>query len=565
MWKNKIKISRVGVVKFLVCLAFLVVAGRLFVIQIIDRDYYAAEAKKKQQKELVVSAERGKIYLRDGDSVVAAVVNMPVYMAYIDPMVVKDREAVYGKIVAALGEDFTASLEEVFDEANQHYFVLANNLSYEKAEKLRVEDIYGIRFKETYKRVYVEGDLAAQTLGFVNSNGVGYGVEASYDKELAGEDGVLKTLVALGNVPLSLGDDHVEIPAKDGQDIYLTIDRGVQSAAEKSVKYWAERYKAEYANAVVLEAKTGRIVAMANYPSFNPEEYGKVSDATLYNNPILTSLYEPASVMKTFSFAAAVDMGVMNARTTYKNNGYVMIDGQRVNNAFSNGSRLGTITMQDALSHSLNTGSVEALRLMGGGLITVGARENLYDYYYNKFHLGQSILPRLREEIGWVRKPDIAGANVTYANMTFGQGLSVNMLQVASGFSAVVNTGVYKYPYLVEGDEREGERAMSTRASDEMREMLEESWATASGWIGLKNKYPDYKIGAKSGTAQVADLVNGGYKKNELVGSYIGYVGRDLPEYVIMTRIGGGGQYWGWDHASPMFKDIIDYLIREGM
>ena len=316
---------------------------------------------------------------------------------------------------------------------------------------------------------------------------------------------------------------------------------------------------------------------MANVPNYNPADYGNVKDASAYMNYTTEVPYEPASVCKNFAFSAAINEGVMTSETTYFNQGYEIIDGWKIQNAEQRSSLYGTITMKTALYWSLNTGSINALKLLGGnpGAITQAGREKLYDYYYNKFRLGQATGIELIEAEGSIPDPNEGyGRDSVYANMTFGQNLSITMIQTATAFSAVVNGGTYRTPTVVKGtlengklvaQNREGaveDKILSDETSAMMRDMLinNRNYKVRNG-----TDKAGYAVGGKSGTAQV--IRNGAYDDtmSETVGTYIGFVGPEgeLPKYVIMVKMWGEGKYIdGTAHAGGLFDKISNYLIN---
>ena len=325
-----------------------------------------------------------------------------------------------------------------------------------------------------------------------------------------------------------------------------------------------------------MNPNDGEVIAMANLPNYDPANYDKVASAADYVNYTTEVPYEPASICKSFAFSAAVNEGKMTADTTYFNEHYTTVDGWKIENAEQRGMLYGTINMKTALYWSLNTGSIQALRLLGGdpNQITQEGREKLYDYYHNKFRLGQATGIELIEAEGYIEDPNEGwGRDSTYANMTFGQNLGITMIQTASAFSAVVNGGTWHTPTIVKGVLKNGavvpvertdlveDKILSDETSAAMRDMLinNRSYLVAAGI-----DRPGYAIGGKSGTAQV--IVNGAYDDTfaQLVGSYIGFVGPsgELPKYVIMVKMWGEGQGIGSGDAMDLFNKLSNYLIN---
>ena len=325
-----------------------------------------------------------------------------------------------------------------------------------------------------------------------------------------------------------------------------------------------------------MNPNTGEVIAMTNLPNYDPANYGNVTDASAYLNQVTEVPYEPASVCKSFAFSAAINEGVMTPNTTYFNQGFEIVDGWEIKNAEQRAKLYGTIDMRTALYWSLNTGSIYALKLLGGNpnQINQQGREKLYDYYYNKFRLGRATGIELIEAEGYIQDPNEGwGRDSVYANMTFGQNLGITMIQTATAYSAVVNGGTYRTPSIVKGVLEDGEivpletseenkiedKILTDETSAMMREMfINNRDYKVKGGIDR----PGYAIGGKSGTAQV--IKNGAYDDtmSETVGSYIGFVGPngELPKYVIMVKMLGEGQYLDGTMVSSLFDDIENYL-----
>ena len=429
--------------------------------------------------------------------------------------------------------------------------------------------------QEGTKRVYPEGTLAARLLGFVNMDGDGqYGVEGSLDEELKGKDGRLKTIADVNNVALSIGKDNIRVPAEDGKNVVLTVDRNVQAKVEEILQRRMTEFGKDQASALVMDPRTGEILAMANLPGYDPGNYGEVEDASVYVNRVTDDPYEPASVCKSFTFATGIELGVLDANTMFYNNGYEVIDGWQIKNStYGQANLLGPTSIQNALNWSLNTGSIHALKLIGGDATQINeqGRKTLYDFYVNHFGLGKETGIELYEATGLINDPvEGDGRDSLYANMTFGQNMLVTMLQVASGYSALVNGGEYHHPTIVKGymeggvlveKERAGAawRAVSEDTSRQMREML---WGTRSLMWATGVDRDGYFVGGKTGTAQV--IRDGAYSMDEWVATYVGFGGAtgEMPEYLAMVRIWKDGETTGAEqYAQPVFNDISDFMI----
>lgn len=571
--------KRTDLIRVLLALCFLLIVARMYDLQIISHQKYVDLAMSQQTMQNTIFAKRGEIYMMDGDNTTPVVMNEKVYTISVDPFLLrseggqelKEDEAKIDQLVQGYAVN---TWDKVFANEASRYAVIAKNVPYERAKQIKEAKITGVYAQGSTKRVYPEGDLAAQVLGFVNADGKGqYGIEGSLNKELTGVNGILKTVKDVNNIPLTIGKNNVRVPAQDGKNVVLSIDRNIQKKTEDAIRATIEKFHVTNASAVVMNPRNGQILAMAGTPTYNPAEYAKVTDARAFQTDVTMSAFNPASVCKTFALAAAVDSGVMTPETTYNNTDLVTIDGWPIQNAIK--GHTGNISMQEVLTYSLNTGSIQALRLLGGSEteITYQGKEKLYDYYYNRFGLGKYTGIELAESKGTVIPPtDIDGTNARYANMTFGQSLDLTMIQVATAFSAVVNGGDYYTPTLVAGEIKNGEfvrdvlkerdhQAIESSTSETMRKMLH-----TARLVFPNVKYYDegVYVGGKTGTAQV--VKNGKYTFDETIATYIGYGARsetDYPEYVIMTKVWEDNRRLdGGMNAKPIFDEISQFMVN---
>jgi cell division protein FtsI/penicillin-binding protein 2 len=562
-------------VKFLVVmmiLGFLVIAFKLFSLQIIHHDEYVALADNEQIKRLEIPAKRGLIYMMNGDLPTPIAMNEVVWTLFLDPKEVSEAAAVE-KMINEVVPAPLMSVSEALGDKTSRYKVLAKNLSRKQAEAIKKQNLKGVGLQETTRRVYPEGGLAAQTLGFVNGEAKGqYGAEEAFNERLSGKDGVLQTVTDVNSVPLTIGDKNIRIPAQNGENIVLSLDRNIQAAAEKYLAAGLTQSKAGWGSVLVMNPRNGRVLAMANLPSYNPEKYMEVEDAKVFSNAILSDPYEPGSVMKTFTMATGIDTGLATPEMTYLNKYQEVIDGHTVKNATSSLHNQ-TITFQDAMNHSYNTGMINILRKLGGGEINQKAKTILYDYFTEKFYFGQNTGIELFETAGVVISPDNEeGSDIRYVNMGFGQGLNLSMIQVAAAFSAAINGGVYYTPTVVQGVLEDGkiienqikparkDTVISKDASQKMIDVLVKVRKFLR--TGKKDSEPSgYLIGGKTGTAETIDE-RGLYTEEQTIGSYIGFGGATTPEYVIMVRVGGGYHLGGNTDADPIFTELSKYILN---
>ena len=568
--------SRIKILRSITFIALAIIVVRLFFIQIIEHDHWVAKANEQHTLLETIIAKRGEIYMMDGDTPVPVVLNQTAYSVIIDPAVT-DKTEIQDVLNQYAKDYISADLDEVYAIEGLRYYIVARNVPYSAATKIAEAEIANVWLKGDNQRVYPEGEMASGLLGFVNADGIGqYGVEGSLNKILSGTNGLLKTTADINKIALSIGKENTKIPAEDGKDVVVSVDRGLERGIEEIMATAIDSTAATNAAALVMNPNTGEVIAMSNLPNYNPGNYGLVKDASAYINQVTEVPYEPASICKSFTFSAAINEGKMTSETTYFNQGYEIVDGWKIQNAEQRAILYGTIDMKTALYWSLNTGSIHALKLLGDNpdSITQLGRERLYDYYYNKFRLGRATGIELIEAEGYIEDPNEGwGRDSTYANMTFGQNLGITMIQTATAFSAVVNGGYYHTPTIIKGTLENNqivplenrtivnEQILSESTSEMMRDMLinNRNYKVRGGI----DRY-GYAIGGKSGTAQV--IVNGAYDDtmSNLVGSYIGFVGPEgeLPKYVIMVKMWGEGQALSGGEAGDLFDSLSNYVIN---
>jgi cell division protein FtsI/penicillin-binding protein 2 len=563
--------SRTRILAIIVIGLMAVFVVRLFYLQIIKHDDYVVLARQEQVKRLTIPAKRGLIFAMDGDKPVQLVMNETVYTLFADPHVVTDKSKIADVVRKVAGGNMRPNIEKLLDQKDSRYQILATKLTRQQAELVKKEKLTGVGFQETSQRVYPEGGLASQTLGFVNADNHGqYGVEEKLDDRLTGKDGLLQSVTDVSNVPLTIGNNNINTPAKNGENVVLTIDRNIQSYAEKALADGLQRTKAQKGSVIVMNPQNGQVMAMANLPTYKPAEYNKVQDGAAFNNGVVTSPYEPGSDIKTLTVATGIDKGVIEPTSTYNNTDYIKIEDRTITNATK--GQTGTITMQTALNYSLNTGMVTVAERLGDGKgINLAARNTMYDYFHNHFGFGTKTgIEVAGEQPGIIISPsDPEGNAVRYSNMAFGQGMDLTMVQVASAFSSIMNGGTYYSPTVIAGkmsDDKSTFTAatakpprsgvVTAQTSDKIHAMVREA---RSKFYAGKDK-PGYDIGGKTGTSQT--LENGKYVDNQTDGTYLGYGGDTAPRYVIMVQVSGKNMnLQGGQDALPIFTDISNWMI----
>lgn len=533
--QKQIKTSRIDRGQFLKIGLFIfgaIFISRLFYVQIIRHDFYSAQALAEHTKKYEIPAPRGLIKVQDGTRTTSLVLNEKRNLVYADPKFITDSEEAAKKIIPILGGSESDLQKKL--ASNSRYVILAKKMPVDQAERLKKLEVKGIYFKDVSVRTYPQGTLAAQLLGFVNDDGEGqYGIEGYLNSELSGKNGIQKAVTDVNGIPLAISNDTVAKQAQAGEDITLTIDLGMQRMVEDKLKEGVESTRAISGNAVLLDVTDGSIKAMANFPTYDPNAYDKVTDQKLFINNAVTGAWEPGSVLKPLLIATALNENKINTNFSYFDAGYVQVQDRRITNALNYGAQ--TMTLADILKKSLNTGAVTVLRQFGNGEITLQARELWYKYLVEKYQFGKATgVEQNGEAAGYVAKPDEGDAqDVRYANMAFGQGMTVTPLQIAASYVALANGGVYYKPHLVQSKTpTTGTPVLSQASADSVKEYMRQVLETNNG-AAMRS---GYSLGAKSGSAQTAGD-NGQYKADVYNGVYIGYIGGDTPKYVLLVRL----------------------------
>ncbi len=551
-----------------------IIVLNLFYIQIIRHNYYKQQAYDEQVAKFVLPAKRGQIYARDGSSVIPLVLNEPVYIAYADPQQVKDKQNLIDTMNSIAGGNMVKDYKTGLDNKKLRYVVLARGLKHDQAELLKQKNLAGVGLTASDRRVYPEGQLASQLLGYVNDEGKGqYGAEEALNGRLKGVDGKLQAVTDVRRIPLTVSERDVSIPAHDGDNIVLSIDRNIQSYAETALKNGLNKVNATKGSVVIMEPNSGRIMAMANYPTYDPAKYNEVEDYSVFQNGIVSDPYEAGSVIKTLTMGAGLDSGAVNTNSTFNNRGYVQIDDTKISNVEEDPVNANA-TMTDVLHYSLNTGVVFILQQMGGGKVNLTARNKLYDYFHNHYRFGEKTgVEQAGESKGIIIPPtEEQGNNVRYANMAFGQGMDVTMMQTAAAFSSSINGGTYYKPTIVGGTTKDGSTVkevqpkvvksgvLKAKTSADLRDMIVRG--RQLGALGGKDR-PGFVVGGKTGTSQIIDPKTGKYTNANSIGSYLGFGGNQTPQYVIMVQVkdSKAAGYAGTTAAGPIFVDISNWLI----
>lgn len=552
-------------------------AVRLFYLQIIRYDHYKQAALSDQLRQYEIPAARGTISAYDGTDSVPIVLNQTLYTVYVDPVYITHADKVATALSNVLGgspDDYTERLTR----EGTRYVVIAKKVSKATKAKLLSYDYPGVGAQAESYRVYPQGTLAAQVLGFVNNEGKGtYGIEQALNDKLTGQPGLLKAITDVHGVPLAASRDNVSTAPQPGTGVQLTLDLGMQKQMERILKEQYKKTRSQGLSAIIMDPTNGAIKAMANYPTYDPANYGNVDDASVYQNAAVSRAIEPGSTMKPLAAAAALDQGVVTPTTTFYDPAAWTIDGYTITNIEEDGGAREQ-SVSSTLSLSLNTGAVWLLMRMGqqGNTVNQKAINKWHEYMVDHYRFGKETgIEQGYESAGVV--PSTNQSALTFANTAFGQGVQTTALQMANALASVLNGGTYYQPRLVAGyKDGNGDISrtkatildrdvVSNRVSKAMVPLMENVVKTYYNDGFYFMNFPDsYSVGGKTGTAQIAE--DGGYLDTIFNGTYMGFVGGDTPQYVIAVynikpNVPG---YAGSLGGQPVFADLAHMLIDNG-
>ena len=555
-----------------------VIIFRLFYLQIIRHDYYQKKALNDQLKQYSIAADRGLIEAHQGSGIVPLVLNQKLYTLYADPTLVKNPIGTAAELAAATNGN-SQKYTTLVKAKNTRYVILAKRLNESQNNKILALKLPGVGLQAQDFRTYPQGSLASQILGFVNDAGQGtYGIEQALNQQLEGTPGQLRAITDVRGVPLAASHDNVQIDPKAGDKVLLTVNLAMQKELENYLKTGIQRAKSNSASALIMDPNSGAILAMANWPTYDPSQYFNVTDASVFQNAAVSMPLEIGSIMKVLTTSAALDQKVITPNTSYNDPGSWVVDGFRIKNVEEDGGP-GQHNIADVLNLSMNTGATWMLMQMGGGQLDQKGRNVWHDYMVNHYQLGKPTgVEQGYEASGTIPSPDNGPArDLTYANTAFGQSMTATPLQMAAALSSVINGGIYYQPHLVDQiSDSSGKttnikpkivdnHVVSARVSPQIRSLMEYvvRGHLAEGYTYMK--FPsNYSVGGKTGTAQVPSP-DGGYYPDRFNGTYYGYVGGDKPQYVIAVRVSNPhiGGYAGSTAAQPIFADLAHMLIND--
>jgi cell division protein FtsI/penicillin-binding protein 2 len=567
--KNKTSIQqtpddnwRIYVLVLFVLFVALMIIGKLYLLQVARHSTYVAIADNQHKSSTALQAKRGEIFLQDEGKPYPLAVNKELQMAYAVPREMKDVGGAIDSLSSILNLD-KGLLKDKLSNPEDMFEILKHKLTEDESTKIREAGIDGVYLSPESFRYYPAGELASQLVGFVGSNGEQqkgmYGIEASLEKKLRGESGMINQEGDARGRWISVSERDVQ-EAKNGPDVVLTLNHTVQFEVEKILKQAMEKFSAEGATAIVMEPKTGKILALANQPSFNPNDFSNVEDISLFSNSAVSQPYESGSVFKAFTAAIGIDDGKINADTTYTDTGIVNEAGYEIRNSDLKANGLQTMTQ--VLEKSLNTGVIYMEKLVGN---------KKFSEYVDIFGFGQKTGIELPGEVPGNTNNLNTNIDINFFTASFGQGISMTPIQLVTAYSALANDGVLMKPQIVEEyryedgevekvEAEEVRQAISEGSAEQISKMLR---SVVTNGHGTRADVPGYLVGGKTGTAQVAKADSKGYAEGINIGSFAGYAPTDDARFVVLVKIiNPKGVEWAESSAAPTFGQIMKFLLE---
>ena len=517
-----------------------VLGFRMFDLQLRQGEALSAQAASLHELAGMLTPRRGSIYFTDKDGGrIPVVINKDYPSIYAIPKEVTEPSRAAGLLAGMTGKS-EGELTKILSKEDDPYEPLVKKATAEQAALIKRYDLAGIYVGDEPARFYPLGRVASHLTGFTSiiddAYGIGagrYGAEAKYNDELAGKPGKTR------------GDRLIK--PKNGEDVYLTIDRNIQVQAERTIDNLIKQYGAQGGQVIVMEPKTGKVLAMLSKPDFDPNSYGQY-EVSSFLNPSVQSVYEPGSIFKVITMSAGIDSGKITPNTTFNDPGSLTLNGKTIKNWDL--KAYGTVTMTNVIEKSINTGAAFAVRAMG--------HDTFYDYLV-KFGLKEPTEIDLPGEISGSLKPlEHDKRDINFATAGYGQGVSVTPIRLITAVAAIANGGVLMRPYTnAESQPKVVRRVMSEETSRQVREMMVSAVNKAE-----IAKIQGYNVAGKTGTAFVPNFSTGGYTE-QVINTYIGFAPAYDPQFIILIRLDkpAGAPLAGLT-VVPTFRNLAEFVIN---
>ncbi len=550
--------ARIWIIFSILGVLYVSLIVRLFYWQVIRSPSLRLAAASQYNLTLPLPSLRGSMIASDGKNIV---LNQSAYLVFAEPKKIDSIASFSDRVGAILGNE-SKDLRVLLGDSSRVWVPIGHKVEAFRVDQLKNLKLTGLGFEKEPKRYYPESSMAAHLVGFVGSDENGkdtgyFGLEGFYNRELAGKDGELVIEKDIRGAPILVGETH-RVEPEDGRSLVLWLDRTVQRVVEGRLSEGVAKYGAKEGSIVVMDPKTGGILAMASTPSYDPSNFGEYS-REFYKNPVVASSFEPGSIFKVVIMAAGIDAGLVTPSTMAEETGPVRV-GEYYIRTWDDKYR-GQISMTDVLVHSSNVGMVFVEKKLG--------REGMLGALHN-FGFGELTGIDLQEEAVTNLRKDSEWGEIDLATTSFGQGIAVTPIQIVRAVAAIANGGSLVVPRVVkEIRDRTGKTiqmkpgktktVLSPSSARIMTEMMiaavdrgEAKWAKPKG----------YRIAGKTGTAQIP--VSGHYDATKTIASFVGFAPADDPRFIMLVTLREPtSSPWGSETAAPLFftiaRDLFSY------
>jgi cell division protein FtsI (penicillin-binding protein 3) len=550
---------RIRVLMLFFLMLFLGISVRLFYLQIIRYGFFKEKTIAQQQKSIKLAANRGTIFDRNHKVLATSIETLSLYAA---PKYIRDKNALAEKIAPLLKVPAATVLARI---TNDRYFVwLQRKMDPKAAEIIKQKNIPGIGFIPEQKRIYPRQAYAAHLLGFVGIDDIGLGgIEQFFDKDLGGEPGQLIVDKTPYGDEIYCGVRTIRQKV-DGASIELTIDEFIQFTAEKALKKAVNEWKAKAGSIIVMDPRTGEVLAMACVPDFDPNDYSMVPGSFRINTTVQT-VYEPGSTLKPLTLAAAYNEGTISDETRIFNGSTYKVDDKTINDYHAQKTMdlQTSFSPESILVYSLNIGITKIGQMLG--------KEKLYKYLTG-FGLGRKTGIELPGESAGLLRSPAKWEKTDEAMIPFGQAVAVTPIQMITAVNVFANKGTMVKPTLVRRllaangkviyencPPHIGQQVIAPPIAEKVLKIMQE--AVDQG-TGIAARIPGYTVAGKTGTAEKAYSFGGGYIPNEYISSFVGLVPVEQPKLVILVVLDTPrrGEFGGVV-AAPAFKEVAEAAL----
>jgi cell division protein FtsI (penicillin-binding protein 3) len=534
--------SALLLVGFAACAAAL--EGRILYLQLVDKDFLAEQANDRHLRTVQISAHRGSLTDRFGEPLA---VSTPIDTIYANPKELKPALDRLSELAALLEQDEESLARRITSNLNREFVFLERHVPPAKAQEVLALGLPGIGTVREYRRYYPAGEVTGHVVGFTNIDDRGQeGLEAEFDHWLKGELGSKRVIQDRRGQAFS--DVELLQPARPGRDLRTSIDLRLQYLAYRELKAAVADSRARSGSVVVLDPRTGEVLAMANQPSYNPNDRSQYRPEN-YINRAVTDPFEPGSSFKPLVIAAALESGAYNPRSIIDTSPGKLSINERVITEDTN--NLGRIDLTTVLAKSSNVGAARvALTLEPQAISEV----------LTGFGIGRLTDSAFPGESAGVLKDPNHWRTIGQATLSYGYGVSVTTLQLARAYAAIAADGVVRPISLLALDKAPpGERVISSHTADDLTHMLE---AVVTEGSGGRAAIRNFHVAGKTGTAQKAII--GGHSDERHLAIFAGYAPATDPRFVVVVMINEpqGGAYYGGDVAAPVFANIVAGALR---